>query len=118
MKRKLISFSLILMLLIGSSASAFALQKEYVVKKGDTVWRICKRNNINYRRLISANPKLKNPRILYRGQKLIIPDEFMAPKDGKYVPQQPQLPEKPQVPQTPQPEAPKPEVPKASSVYE
>jgi len=112
MKKKLISFSLILMLFMGSSASAFALQKEYVVKKGDTLWRICKKNNINYRRMISANPKIRNPRILFRGQKIVIPDEFMGPQDGKYTPKQPPTPEMPQVPDTPQPETPKAEAPK------
>ncbi|MCM1991936.1 CAP domain-containing protein [Oceanirhabdus seepicola] len=116
MKRKLISFSLILMLFMGSTASAFGLQKDYIVKRGDTLWRICKKNNINYRRLLSANPKIRNPRVLFRGQRIIIPDEFMEPKDGKYAPEQPPMPEMPQVPEKPQPEAPKPktpEVPKA-----
>lgn len=44
--------------------------KSYVVKKGDTLWHIAKRNNISLNNLINKNKQIKNPNLIYPGQKI------------------------------------------------
>ncbi|TMU83752.1 SafA/ExsA family spore coat assembly protein [Bacillus sp. BHET2] len=45
----------------------------YLVKKGDTLWNISKRFQINLSELIEANTHLSNPDVIYPGQKITIP---------------------------------------------
>lgn len=51
----------------------------YIVKKGDTLWAIAKKyygNGNKYPKIFKANTdKIKNPNLIYPGQKLVIPDE-------------------------------------------
>ncbi len=46
----------------------------YTVQKGDTMSGIAKRFEISYAELLKANPNIKNPSIIYVGQKITIPD--------------------------------------------
>ena len=53
-------------------------EKVYVVKKGDSLWKISKQmygNGANYNKIYNANKKIvgKNPNLIYPGQKFIIP---------------------------------------------
>ena len=45
----------------------------YVVKKGDTLYSIAKKNGITLKALMDANPEVTDPRKLRVGQKLKIP---------------------------------------------
>jgi len=46
----------------------------YTVKSGDTMYAIAKRFEISYSELLKANPGIKNPAMIYVGQKITIPD--------------------------------------------
>ena len=58
-------------------ASGSASQTEnhtiYVVKKGDTLWGIASRHGITLAALIAANPQIKNPNMIYVGDKVRLP---------------------------------------------
>ena len=43
------------------------------VKKGDTLWGIAKRYGVTLTALIAANPGIKNPNLIYPGDKVVIP---------------------------------------------
>lgn len=53
--------------------SAFAQSGTYSVRSGDTMWKIAVRYQIGVSELIQANPQLKNPSMIYVGQKITIP---------------------------------------------
>lgn len=48
-------------------------QAEYIVRKGDTLWGIAKRYGVELTALIAANPQIKNPNLIYPGDRVIIP---------------------------------------------
>ena len=45
----------------------------YTVKKGDTLWGIAGRFGVKLSALIAANPQIKNPNLIYPGDKVVIP---------------------------------------------
>lgn len=54
--------------------AAKPIPKTYTVKKGDTLWAIAKRatgNGMNYKTIAKKN-HIKNPNLIYPGQKLVI----------------------------------------------
>lgn len=49
---------------------------EYVVKSGDSLWAISKKmygDGSKYSKIVSANKSIKNPNLIFPGQKLVIP---------------------------------------------
>lgn len=54
-------------------AGARAESGTYTVVPGDTMWKIAVRYQIGVSELIQANPQIKNPAMIYVGQKLYIP---------------------------------------------
>lgn len=44
--------------------------KIHTVKSGDTMWAIAKRNNISLKQLVNKNPQIKNPNLIYPGNKI------------------------------------------------
>ena len=46
----------------------------YTVAKGDTLWKIAVKYEIGVSELIKANPQIKNPSLIYVGQKINIPE--------------------------------------------
>lgn len=52
------------------SASALS----YTVVKGDTMWKIASRYQIGIDEIISANPQISNPNLIYPGQVITMPD--------------------------------------------
>ena len=45
----------------------------YTVRKGDTLWGIAKRYGVTLTALIAANPQIKNPNLIYPGDRVRIP---------------------------------------------
>lgn len=45
----------------------------YIVQKGDTLWGIAKRYQVALTALIAANPQIKNPNLIYVGNRVRIP---------------------------------------------
>jgi uncharacterized YkwD family protein/spore coat assembly protein SafA len=70
--RKFIVLLLTLALFILPTA-ATAQSGTYTVAPGDTMWKIAVRFQIGVSELIQANPQLKNPSMIYVGQKITIP---------------------------------------------
>ena len=61
-------FTLVLLL----SSPVFA-QTTYTVKSGDTIWKIAVKHQVGMSEIIAANPQIKNPDLIYPGQKITIP---------------------------------------------
>ncbi|WZY00017.1 SafA/ExsA family spore coat assembly protein [Bacillus sp. FSL W7-1360] len=74
--RYITRFSTILLL---SVALVLGLQTEasasttHTVAAGDTMWKIAVRYQVGVTEIIQANPQVKNPNMIYPGQKLTIP---------------------------------------------
>lgn len=62
------------------SASA-ASETAYTVAKGDTMWKIAVKYEIGISEIIAANPQIKNPDLIYPGEKLNIPGKDNAVLD-------------------------------------
>jgi len=45
----------------------------YIVQKGDTLWGIAKRYGVALSALIGANAQIKNPNLIYPGDRVLIP---------------------------------------------
>lgn len=56
------------------SVTAAAQGTTYTVKKGDTLWKIASKYQIGISELIAANKQLKDPNMIYVGQKINIPE--------------------------------------------
>lgn len=69
--KRFIICALALVLSMGFSVNAAAWQ--YTVKSGDSMWRISQKNGISLNEMISANPQVKNPNLIYPGQVLEVP---------------------------------------------
>ena len=54
---------------IGANASTI-----YTVKSGDSMWKIAVKHEIGMSEIISANPHIKNPALIYPGDKITIPE--------------------------------------------
>lgn len=58
------------------TANAPQTGKDYTVQKGDSLWKIAKQhygNGAEYTKIVSANPSITNPNLIYPGQVLKIP---------------------------------------------
>ena len=74
MKRFIKTLSLILVFVIvcGIGVSAAGSVK-YTVVSGDSMWKIAVKYQIGLSEIISANPQIKNPNLIYPGDVLTIP---------------------------------------------
>ncbi|NLM83957.1 MAG: SafA/ExsA family spore coat assembly protein [Clostridiales bacterium] len=77
MKRKHTVIRLVSLLLAlclaGLGGNCSAASGVYTVQKGDSMWKIAVRYEIGLSELIAANPQIKNPALIYVGQKINIP---------------------------------------------
>lgn len=55
-------------------AEAYSSPTVHTVRWGDSMWRIAVRYEIGLSELIKANPQIKNPSLIYVGQKINIPE--------------------------------------------
>lgn len=53
--------------------SSLAATQTYTVHSGDTLWKIAVKYQVGVSELISQNPQLRNPNMIYPGQKIYIP---------------------------------------------
>ncbi len=67
-KRALLIFMFVMLF----STSVFA-QSTYTVQSGDSMWKIAVKYQVGISEIIAANPQIKNPSMIYPGQKLTIP---------------------------------------------
>ncbi|MDQ2086316.1 SafA/ExsA family spore coat assembly protein [Herbivorax sp. ANBcel31] len=80
MKKRIV---LILLFILMFTSNVFAQPLEYTVVPGDTLWKIAVRNQIGLSEIISANPQIENPSLIYPGQKITVPniDDIKALED-------------------------------------
>lgn len=71
MKKKLIAL-IAAFCLLAPAIQAFA-DTTYTVKAGDTMWKIAQKHQVGISEIIAKNPQIKNPALIYPGQKLTIP---------------------------------------------
>lgn len=65
----LISFSIF----FAFGTRAYAQTQTYTVVSGDSMWKIAVKYQVGISEIISANPQIKNPSMIYPGQKITIP---------------------------------------------
>lgn len=53
---------------------AWAASTTYTVVSGDSMWKIAVKYEVGLSELITANPQIKNPALIYVGQKITIPE--------------------------------------------
>ena len=70
--KKIISLIISLVLFITLSVSA-AAATQYTVVKGDSLWKIAVKYEIGLSEIISANPQIKNPDLIYPGDVINVP---------------------------------------------
>lgn len=56
-------------------ASAAVSGSVYTVVKGDSLWKIAVRHEIGVSEIIAANPQIKNPDLIYPGDRVTIPGQ-------------------------------------------
>ncbi len=57
----------------------------YTVKSGDTIWKIANRNQVGMSEIIAANPQIKNPALIYPGQKITIPTVTTTSQEDEVI---------------------------------
>lgn len=76
--KKIISLCLVLCLTVLAfsfavvPASASSVDK-YTVQKGDSLWKIAVKYQVGLSEIISANPQIKNPNLIYPGDVITVP---------------------------------------------
>jgi len=82
--RKKICLILILLIVLSLSMHTFAATT-YTVKSGDSMWKIAVKYQVGLSELIAANPHIKNPELIYPGQKITIPDVPTASLEDEVI---------------------------------
>jgi len=75
MKKILIIFTS-LIIVITAGVAYISASEEYIIKKGDTLWDISGsilNDNFLWPKIWQANPQIKNPDLIYPGDRIIIP---------------------------------------------
>lgn len=71
--KKLISTLMALSLFFACAISASAAGLSHTVTAGDTMWKLAVKYQVGTSEIISANPQISNPDLIYPGQVLTIP---------------------------------------------
>ncbi|HHW47726.1 MAG TPA: SafA/ExsA family spore coat assembly protein [Clostridiaceae bacterium] len=82
MKRRILILLTILIILV-SVLHVNAQNITHTVKWGDTLWKIAVKYQVGLSEIIQHNPQIKNPSLIYPGQKIVIPniDDVKALED-------------------------------------
>ncbi len=84
MKKLKIRAILILIFVLLFTTTALA-QSTYTVKPGDTMWKIASRYQVGISEIIAANPQVRNPAMIYPGQKLNIPSVTTTSQENEVI---------------------------------
>lgn len=84
MKKMKIRAILILIFVLIFTTTALA-QSTYTVKPGDTMWKIASRYQVGISEIIAANPQVRNPAMIYPGQKLNIPSVTTTSQENEVI---------------------------------
>ena len=68
-------FCMALLFSFAISMTASAVNMSHTVVKGETIWKIASQYQVGTSEIISANPQISNPNLIYPGQVLTIPQE-------------------------------------------
>ena len=55
------------------SESVSGEKETYIVRSGDTMWGIADKYNVSLAALIAVNPQIRNPNLIYPGDKVVLP---------------------------------------------
>jgi len=80
---KKLCLNIICLTLFFSFAKGVFADTVYIVKEGDTLWEIALENHINIKMVIKRNPQLKNPNMIFPGQKIYLPNGTKGSNDEK-----------------------------------
>ncbi|GIW48738.1 MAG: hypothetical protein KatS3mg079_214 [Caloramator sp.] len=64
---------LTLLIFLTTFSFAFAQDTYYTVQPGDSMWKIAQKYQVGISEIVAANPEIKNPSLIYPGQKVKIP---------------------------------------------
>ncbi|UAL48945.1 SafA/ExsA family spore coat assembly protein [Sutcliffiella horikoshii] len=73
LQKVLITLSVVALVLGGNTAALAATT--HTVQSGDTMWKIAVKYQVGVSELITANSTLKNPDLIYPGQRITIPEK-------------------------------------------
>ena len=71
MKKSIISFLIVTVMLVCIVSAQETVS--YTVIPGDSMWKIASKYQVGVSEIISSNPQITNPNMIYPGQKLVIP---------------------------------------------
>lgn len=77
--------SLIFLFVLVFSVNVFAQSQTYTVKSGDSMWKIATKYQVGISEIIAANPQIKNPALIYPGQKINIPNVTVKTQESEVV---------------------------------
>lgn len=87
MRKTYRNFLLFLFLAVGFINYKALAQTTYTVQPGDSMWKIAVKYEVGVSEIISKNPQIKNPALIYPGQKINIPsvDTSIKAKENEVV---------------------------------
>lgn len=71
MIKKILPISILLAAIFSIEVSAQPIT--YIVQPGDSMWKIATKYEVGVSEIISSNPSVSNPSLIYPGQKLVVP---------------------------------------------
>lgn len=74
MRKKIIWIFLPILLITLFAGTVLAISDIYTVQKGDSLWKIAVKYQIGLSEIIGANPQIKNPALIYPGDKVTVPN--------------------------------------------
>lgn len=73
-KKIIIMSTCTLVMLISFKFTVNAEEFEHIVKSGDSIWKIAMKYEVGVSEIISLNPQIMNPDLIYPGEKIKIPN--------------------------------------------
>lgn len=59
---------------IGAPGTSYAIDSDvYIVQPGDSLWKISRKYQVGLTEVIQANPQIKNPDLIYPGDRVTVP---------------------------------------------